>query len=137
MGATQAYTIDTSRHPIIRIKWHHDCTSEDLQSYFGDLTAILDAKKKVTLWLDVAPQINFKTEERLLMSRWLRDHEDEIEHYILGTCFVTSSALVGMALRAVFIFAPPKNAWKITTSQSDAETWCRGRQASVLTAMAS
>lgn len=137
MNARPAYTIDTSQYPIVSIQWHRDGTHEEFQGYLRDLTAIIDAKRRVTFLFHVPSHISFTTEERLIMSRWLRDHETDIGRFVLGTCFLTSSAMVGMALRAIFIFAPPKNAWKITGSQPEAEAWCRARQAGQAAAMAS
>lgn len=95
--------IDSSNAPIINVVFTgYEATDQNFPLYLDEIKQIYSLGKKVVLIFEatkaVIPGINYQ----IMQANWLKENNDLMVNYCLGTAYIIPSILIRNILKAIF-----------------------------------
>jgi hypothetical protein len=116
--------IDKSRFPVVTVTFTGKSLSNDsFVEYLNELTALYAAKEKLAIIFDArnAPLPSLNQQQR--QAAWLKENENVMREYCLGTAYVITKVAVRMILRMIFAITSQPVPFEVCSNMDDAEEW--------------
>ncbi|MEN1786185.1 MAG: STAS/SEC14 domain-containing protein [Bacteroidota bacterium] len=96
-------TFDHSQFPLVTITFTGaQSTDENFRTYLKNIRNIYDRKAPFVLIFDATNASLPSFKHQLMQANWLKEHNDLISKYCLGTVYIISNAFVRGILRSIF-----------------------------------
>lgn len=118
-----APTIDTSRHPIVVVTFSGYISEPEFDGYLASMSRIIGRSEKTLTILDARRAIRNPASQRKKQADWLKQHQEQLRKYSLGTAFVITSPFVRGALTAILWLQPLPNDHILVGTLAEAEAW--------------
>ena len=117
-------SIDSSKFPLIHVIFTgNDATDENFTLYLDELKAIYNKQNKIAIIFDaskaIIPGINYQK----LQAKWLKDNEELMVNYCLGTAYVIPSLIIRNVLKAIFTFQKQPVDYSVCKNEKEAIEW--------------
>ncbi len=132
-----APTIDTSRHPIVTVRFSGYISEPEFDQYLAAMTNVINRSEKTLTILDARHAIRNPASQRKKQADWLKTHEARLRQYSLGTAFVITSPFVRGVLTAILWLQPLPNDYTVVATLEEAEAWAARQLAAAGIAMPS
>jgi hypothetical protein len=120
--------IDMSRHPLVVVTFDGLATDAEFDDYLTAMTRqILDRRQRSVTILDARTSGRAPATQRKKQADWLKQHEQMLRQYSLGTAFVITSPLVRGVLTAILWLQQMPTAHTVAATFEEAERWAVGR----------
>ncbi len=118
-----APTIDTSRHPIVTVRFSGYISEPEFDQYLAAMTNVINRYEKTLTILDARRAIRNPASQRKKQAEWLKTHEERLRQQSLGTVFVITSPFVRGVLTAILWLQPLPNEYAVVATLEEAEAW--------------
>ncbi len=125
----QKYAIvETDEFPMVTVRFTGNAANqENFSTYLKELKEIYDQKKEVAILFDaslaVFPGITYQKQQAL----WLKENEDLMKEYCLGTAYVIPNLIIRNVLKAIFKFQKQPIPYYVSSEISEAEDWINSK----------
>jgi len=116
--------IDSSKFPLINVVFSgNEATDENFKYYLDELKEIYNKQIKIAIIFDatsaIIPGINYQR----LQAKWLKENEELMVNYCLGTAYIIPSLIIRNVLKAIFTFQKQPVDYKICKNEKEANEW--------------
>jgi hypothetical protein len=118
-----APTIDTARHPIILVTFSGYVSEPEFDAYLASMTKVISRPEKTVTIYDARYAIRNPASQRRKQADWLKQHEEQLRQYSLGTAFVITSPFVRGVLTAILWLQPMVSDYVVVGRMDEAEAW--------------
>lgn len=116
--------IDTSRPPLFVVTFDGIPSEAEFDAYLATTTRLLIARKQKTVTIvDSRRSGRVPASLRKKQAEWLKQYENLLTTYSVGTVFVIDSPLVRGALTAILWLQPLPTAHAVVATLAQAESW--------------
>ena len=125
----QKYAIvETDEFPMVTVKFTGNAANQDnFSTYLAELKEIYAKKQKLAILFDaslaVFPGITYQKQQAL----WLKENEDLMKEYCLGTAYVIPNLIIRNVLKAIFKFQKQPIPYYVSSEISEAEDWINSK----------
>ena len=125
----QKYAIvETDEFPMVTVRFTGNAANqENFSTYLIELKEIYDQKKELAILFDaslaVFPGITYQKQQAL----WLKENEDLMKEYCLGTAYVIPNLIIRNVLKAIFKFQKQPIPYYVSSEISEAEDWINSK----------
>jgi hypothetical protein len=118
--------IDVSRHPIVVVTFDGLATDREFEEYLAAMTKlVLDRRQPNVTILDARASGRSPATQRKKQADWLKQHDQLLRRYSLGTAFVITSPLVRGVLTAILWVQPMSTPHTVVATLDEADRWAR------------
>jgi len=126
-------TFDNKLFPIVTVTFTGvKSTDENFKAYLSKIQSIYDRKTSFLLVFDATHASLPGLRHQLMQANWLKEHNDLITKYCLGTVYIISNALVRGVLRSIFALQKQPCPYIIVEQKVNAETFMEEKLATSL-----
>jgi hypothetical protein len=122
-----APTIDTSRHPIVVVRFSGYISEPEFDVYLASMTQLISRSERTLTILDARRAIRNPPSQRKKQADWLKANEQRLRQYSLGTAFVITSPFVRGVLTAILWLQPLPNDHTVVSTMAEAEDWAAAK----------
>ncbi|MDN3205253.1 DUF7793 family protein [Algoriphagus sediminis] len=120
--------IDESKFPIIYVRFTgQKSTDENFQAYLDGNKNCYRHQKKLAILFDASKASLPSFKHQKMQADWLKENEDLMREYCLGTAYVISNPAVRMILKGIFALQKQPVPYEIFGRKEDAELWLKSR----------
>ena len=118
-----APAIDTSRYPIVTVRFSGYISEPELDEYLAAMTNVVNRSENTLTIVDARHAIRNPASQRKKQAEWLKTHEQRLRQYSLGTAFAITSPFVRGVLTAILWLQPLPNDYVVVATLEEAEAW--------------
>ncbi|WP_027004036.1 hypothetical protein [Hugenholtzia roseola] len=121
-------TFDNHLFPIQIVTFAaHDPTEEEFDQYLKQLAEIFEKKKPFVRILDASKVKYLASNLRIKQGKWIKEHNELLKTYSLGTAYVIPSTMLQFLLKAIWLVSDQTNEKKVFSTLQDAKLWAEGQ----------
>lgn len=120
-------TVDTSRAPLLFVRFDGGVDDDAFRAYLGQLTAWLDRGERYAIVLDARTATPPPAAQRRMQADMMKSEHTRLNKLCVGGAFVIPSPLVRGALTAILWIQPLPWEHTVVADVETAEAWARNR----------
>jgi hypothetical protein len=127
MRASPYCTFDDSHWPLLFHRFVGEASNQEFEDHLIERTRFLRRGQPHVLIVDLSRTGQLPPEQRKRHTEWLRQHDEVIQRMVLGTAYITPTALSRLALSVLFYLKRPSYSYLLTSQEDQALPWAINR----------
>lgn len=123
MRASPYCTFDDSHWPVLFHRIVGEASNQEFEDHLLERTRFLRRGQPHVLIVDLSRTAQLPPEQRKRHTEWLRQHDELIQRTVLGTAYVSPTALNRLGLSVLFYLKRPSYPYVIVSREDQALEW--------------
>ena len=117
-------TIDSSNQPIIKVVFTGEQADDDnFPFYMQEVKDVYEKKNKVVIIFDASNAIMPAMKYQKMQGDWLKNNEQLMKDYCLGTAYIIPNLIIRNVLKAIFTFQKQPVEYLVCKNTNEAQNW--------------
>jgi hypothetical protein len=118
--------LDSSTHPIVKVIFTGEqANDENFPFYMQEVKDIYKQKQHVALIFDATDAIFPAVKYQKMQGDWLKENEQLMKDYCLGTAYIIPNIIIRNVLKAIFTFQNQPVEYLVCKNSDDANSWVK------------
>ena len=116
--------IDQSALPVLNVFFTGNNASEDnFEFYLSEIKQVYDQERIIAIIFDATSAILPATMYQKMQAKWLKDNENLIQKFCVGTAYIIPNIVIRNVLKAIFAFQKQPVPFLVCKTMNDAILW--------------
>ena len=116
--------IDQSALPVLNVFFTGNNANEDnFELYLSEIKQVYDQERTIAIIFDATSATLPATIYQKMQAKWLKDNENVIQKFCVGTAYIISNMVIRNVLKAIFAFQKQPVPFLVCKTMNDAILW--------------
>lgn len=116
-------SLDDSHWPLLITRIVGEGSNQEFDDYLVRSTRSMERGQTHVLVVDLSDAVGISPEQRRRLEQWSRDHDEVMQRTVVGAAYITSTAVVRLALSVFLYVRRPPYPYILVSREQQALEW--------------